>query len=91
MTQALVLALPDFGNIFEVDCDVSKVGIKGVLNQEGQPIAYFSEKLNRTEKNYSTYGVEFYSIVQAMKPWHHYLIQREFILHLDHEATCNKI
>ena len=66
--------------------NASKVGIGGVLNQEGWPIAYFSEKLNGSRQNYSNYDVEFYAIVQALKFWRHYLIQREFILHSDHEA-----
>ena len=54
--------------------------------QEGRPIAYFSEKLNRTRLNYSTYDREFYAIVKALETWSHYLKVQPFILHPDHES-----
>ena len=86
ITQAPILRLLDFGKVFEVACDASGVSIGGVLCQEGHSIEYFSEKLNDVRLRYSTYDREFYAIIQALKHWHHYLLHKEFVLFLDHEA-----
>ena len=49
-------------------------------------MAYFSEKLSGSRIRYSTYDIEFYAVVQAVKHWRHYLFHREFILYTDHDS-----
>ncbi|XP_057787517.1 uncharacterized protein LOC131004772 [Salvia miltiorrhiza] len=86
LTNAPLLVLPDFDSPFELHCDASKAGIGALLSQGGRPVAYFSEKLTGARTRYSTYDVEFYAIVRAVRHWRHYLFQREFVLFSDHEA-----
>jgi hypothetical protein len=64
--------------------DASQYVIGAVLKQGGHPVAYHSETLSDAKHNYSTYDKEFYSLVQALKQWRHYILGKETILHTDH-------
>jgi hypothetical protein len=81
-----ILVLPDFSKTSQVRCDVSGFSIKVVLSQDNRPVTYFNEKLNETKIKYSTYDKEFYSVIQALKKWRHYLVPKEFVLYSDNHA-----
>jgi hypothetical protein len=86
LTHAPLLQLTDFDKTFELECDASRIGIGGVLLQEGKPIAYFSENLSGPSLNYSTYDKELYTLVHVLETWQHYLWPKEFVIHFDHES-----
>lgn len=57
-----VLALPNFSQLFEVECNASGFHIGVVLIHEKHRTTYFSKKLGGARLNYCTYHKEFYVI-----------------------------
>lgn len=86
LMSAPVHALSNFAIPFELHSNASKTGICAVLSQQGKPIAFYSEKIVGACGWYSTYDVELYAVIQAVKHWRHYLFHREFVLFADHAA-----
>ncbi|GJU22441.1 putative nucleotidyltransferase, ribonuclease H [Tanacetum coccineum] len=71
---------------FHASIRASMIAIGGVLSQGGRPVAYFSKKLTKPKSRYTTYDLEFYAVVQAVKHFRHYLFHKEFILFTDHDS-----
>ena len=86
MTKKTILALPSFDKFFQVETNVSGTTIGVVLSQEQILVAYFSEKLNEANKNYSSYDKELNVVVHTLKKWRHCLMPKEFVLYYDNHA-----
>ena len=52
-----------------------------VLKHGGHLVAYHIKTLVDTKLNYSTYDKYFYSLVQDLKEWRHYILGEEMVLH----------
>ena len=77
MTHPVLLA-PDFSKPFKLYCDASDIGVGSVLVQEDQdgvehPVCFYSKKLDKAQRNYSTIEKEALSLLLALKHFNVYV------------------
>jgi hypothetical protein len=70
----------------KVYCDASKLGLGGVLMQDGKVVAYASRQLRIHERNYPTHDLELAAVVFVLKIWRHYLYGSGFEVFSDHKS-----
>ena len=86
LTTTLVLILPKLDEPFVVYCDVSKLGLGGVLMQDNKVVAYASRQLRIHERNYPTHDLELAAMVIVLKIWRHYLYGSRFEVFSDDKS-----
>ena len=65
--REVLLAYADFNALFEIYTDASKLKIGAVISQKGNPIAFYSLKINSAQQNYTTTEKELLPIVAYIK------------------------
>lgn len=85
LTNAPVLAFPQYNEPFIVPAHASGVGVGGVLSQgpaigKDRPIAYVSRTLDKTERNWDTLDKEEAAIVYAVQRFRPYILGSKFLL-----------
>jgi hypothetical protein len=86
LITAPVLALPTRSSNFLVYSDASKKGLRCVLMQNDNVIAYASRQLKPYEQNYPTHNLEFATIMLALKIWRNYLYGEKYEIYTDHKS-----
>ena len=86
MSSCPVLAVPDFTQPFELQCDASGEGIGVVLMKKKHPIAFESKKLSKIERHYSIYDKEMLAIMHALAKFRQYLVCGRFNIKTDHNS-----
>jgi hypothetical protein len=86
MRTCPVLALPDFGIPFTLECDASGEGMGVMLMKNRHHIAYESWKLRGLELLYSIYNKEMLVIMHALAKFRQYLVVARFVVKSDHSS-----
>ena len=91
LTEAPILAYPDFTQSFQLATDASNDAKGMVLGQKQNGrevvIAYAGRKLNPAERNYSVTEREALAVVEGVKQFQHYVYGRQFTVLTDHSAV----
>ena len=82
LTEAPVLAIPNFHQPFILETDASDIVLGAVLMQDGHPLAFLSKPLCPKNQALSTYEKE----CMAIEKWRPYLQHKEFIIKTDHKS-----
>jgi hypothetical protein len=67
MAANALAAYLDHNKRFGIYTDASEFQLGACIIQEGRPVAYFSQKLTKSQQNYTTMEKEMLSIVATLK------------------------
>lgn len=84
MSNAPILASPDFSKPFVIECDALCFCIGAVLMWDVHPMTFESRKLNKQEHLKSTYNKEIFAIMHTLAKWRKYLLGSKFLIRTDH-------
>ena len=89
LVNATLLSHPQSDTPLSLSVDASDVGVGGVVHQlvdnEWQPLAFFSKRLQDRETRYSTFGRELLAAYLGIRHFRHLLEGRSFTLFTDHK------
>ena len=91
LTEAPILAYPDFTQSFQLATDASNDAIGMVLGQKQNGrevvIAHAGRKLNPAERNYSVTEREALAVIEGVKQLQHYVYGRQFTVLTEHSVV----
>jgi len=88
LAASTLLVFPTPGKPLLLTTDASNIAIGAVLEQVvgglPRPLGFFSRKLLKAEKNYSTFDRELLAVHQAVRHFRHFLEGNTFTIQMDH-------
>jgi hypothetical protein len=99
LAEEVILAYPDYGEVFEIYTDASQRQLGAVITQKEKPLAFFSRKLNNAQTKYSVTELELLSIVECLKEFKGMLWGQRIKVYTDHKnlvrdalgLTCDRV
>ena len=85
IAKDVVLAYPDYNQVFEVFTDASSTQLGSVITQNNRPLAFFSRKLSDTQQKYSVTEIELLAIVETLKEFKGMLWGQQLVVYTDHQ------
>lgn len=85
IAREVLMAYPNFNQPFDIYTDASDYQLGSVIMQGNKPIAFYSRKLNKAQRNYNTTHKELLSIVETLKEFRNILLGMEVNIYTDHK------
>ena len=90
MTREMLLAYLNFSEPFDIHTDASLLQLGACISQNKKPIAFYSQKLNPAQTQYTTTEQELFSIFKVLKEFRNILLGQQICVHTDHENMTYK-
>jgi hypothetical protein len=83
------LCIIDWSKSFNIHTDASEYMVAGILSQTGEdgnecPIAFYSKKLNETQRAWSTIEREAFAVLEALNRFHSWIFGYRIFIFSDH-------
>ena len=85
LAKRVVLAYPDFTKPFEIYTDASTKQIGAVIQQNGNPLAFYSRKLTDPQTRYTVIELELLAIVETLQEYRTILLGHPIKIYTDHK------
>ena len=90
ISREVLLAYPQFDQVFDIHTDASRRQLGAVISQGGRPIAFYSRKLNQAQTRYTTTERELLAIVETLKEFRNILLGQQIRVYTDHKNLTYK-